>query len=430
MLELGLIAVLGFVGSFGHCVGMCGPIAIAFSLTNAPGQEATPSLSPRQQVRFHLCLNCGRLASYVLVGAAIGGLGSVLVASGQVAGVGSILRRTMAIATGTLLIGLGLRQIAPELLPKLPLLHPIKGALHARLQTVMTVTSQSSQWWTPLVLGFAWGLIPCGFLYTAQLKAAATSSPWLGAATMGAFGLGTLPTMIGMGTYSAWLNRDRRSQLFQFGGWLTLLIGVLTLFRTGDLMVDYAGHLALLCLALALVARPLGKLWHCPLKFRRLLGVSGFVLAVAHTVHMLEHSWNWNPAAVRFMLLQHQWGMVAGMISLLLLLPLALTSTDGAQRYLGRAWRSLHLLSVPALICGCGHAVLAGSSYLGSLQTWGMPMLMTSLLLGGLLLVLAVRSAACWKLLGLERWYTAVRPKPMCPSQGSPQRSPQSTHHS
>lgn len=411
MLELGLIAAVGFLGSFGHCVGMCGPIAIAFSLTACSDDEAVDS-SRLQQFWFHLGLNGGRLASYVLVGAAIGGLGSVLVAGGQMAGVGSGLRRGMALFTGTLLIGLGLRQVAPGLLPKLPMLHPLQGTLHDRLQRVMGHAAQSRRWWTPILLGLAWGLVPCGFLYTAQIKAAETSSLLAGAATMGAFGLGTLPMMVGLGTYSAWLSRDRTSQLFQLGGWITLLIGVLTLLRTGDLMVDYAGHLALLCLALALIARPISKLWRYPLRFRRLLGVGGFVLALAHTVHMLEHSWNWNPAAVRFMLLQHQWGMVAGAIALLLMVPLTFTSTDRAQRRLGTSWRSLHLLSIPAILLGGLHAIVAGSSYLGNLQVSGRPLLHSGLLAGGVLLVLAVRSPVVWRLCHLERWYTPARARP------------------
>ncbi|MEM9768229.1 MAG: sulfite exporter TauE/SafE family protein [Cyanobacteria bacterium P01_D01_bin.71] len=414
MLELGLVAALGFLGSFGHCVGMCGPITVAFSLasSSADSNESTAADSGPSRLQhfwFHLCLNLGRLTSYMLVGAAIGGLGSVLVAGGQMAGVGSGLRRGMALLTGALLIAIALRQLAPNLLPRSPFWHPLRGVLHERLQRVMATTSQSQQWWTPFLLGLAWGLIPCGFLYTAQIKAAETSSLSSGAATMAAFGLGTLPMMVGLGTYSACLSQDRTSQLFRLGGWITLIIGVLTLLRTGDLMVDYAGHLSLLCLALALIARPIGKLWIYPLRFRRLLGVAGGVLALAHTIHMLEHSWNWNPVAVRFMLPQHQYGMVAGAIALLLLLPLTFTSTDAAQKRLGSAWRSLHLLSIPALLLGGGHAIMAGSSYLGSLQMQGQPLLHSGLLAGGLLLVLAVRSPQCWQLLHLKRWYVPAR---------------------
>ena len=406
MLELGLIATLGFLGSFGHCVGMCGPITLAFSLANQSGADAADAAPRWQQWRFHLLLNLGRLTSYLLVGAAIGGLGSVLVAGGQVAGIGSGLRRGMALLTGTLLILIGLRQVAPHWLPQLPFWHPLRGQLHDRLQRVMSQTSQSSQWWTPMTLGLAWGLIPCGFLYTAQIKAAATGSVVVGGATMLAFGLGTLPMMVGLGTYSAWLSGDRTSQLFRFGGWITLLIGLLTLMRTGDLMVDYAGHLALGCLALALIARPGSRLWPYLLKCRRLLGVAACVLAVAHTLHMLEHSWNWNFSAWRFMLPQHQWGIGAGVISLSLMLPLAITSTNAAQRHLGKAWRSLHLLSLPALILGGLHTIVTGSTYLGSLQWQGRPLVYSGLVGAIVLVVLAVRSPSVWQWCGAQKWYT------------------------
>ncbi len=32
-LDLWLTAAIGFLGSFGHCVGMCGPVAAAFALS-------------------------------------------------------------------------------------------------------------------------------------------------------------------------------------------------------------------------------------------------------------------------------------------------------------------------------------------------------------------------------------------------------------
>lgn len=420
MLELGLVAALGFLGSFGHCVGMCGPIAIAFSLASQSdaGQENTQP-SRVQQFIFHLLLNLGRLTSYVLVGAAIGGLGSVLVAGGQVAGVGSVLRRSIALLTGGLLILMGLRQVAPGLLPKLPFLHPLQGALHQRLQQAMDKTSQVQRWWTPMLIGLAWGLVPCGFLYTAQVKAASASTPLGGATTLLAFGLGTLPTMVGLGTYSAWISGDRKSQLFQLGGWITLLIGVLTLMRTGDLMVDYSGHLSLVCLGLALVARPLSKVWAYPLKCRRLLGISAFVLALAHTMHMLEHSWNWNFAAVNFMLPQHQWGVYAGIVGLLLMIPLTFTSTDFAQRKLGKSWRSLHLLSIPILILCVIHCILAGSTYLGSLQWQGRPLIYSLCLSGAMMLVFAMRAPFLWEFLNLEQFYMPVKRHPAAAPQPS-----------
>lgn len=171
MLDLLLIFGLGFLGSFGHCAGMCGPIATAFALsTQTDGAKAR-----WRQFMFHLLLNFGRILSYVLIGAGIGALGSVLVAGGQMAGVGSLLRRSMAIVTGLLLIWFGLNQIRPDGLPPLPVLHPFtQGKLHERLNRGMMQLSFDRQWWTPFALGMVWGLIPCGFLYAAQIKAAET----------------------------------------------------------------------------------------------------------------------------------------------------------------------------------------------------------------------------------------------------------------
>lgn len=355
MLDWLLLIALGFLGSFGHCLGMCGPLAVAFSL------------SCSHLFRFHLLLNLGRIFSYALVGGLLGAISSVLVASGQLLGIGSLFRQVMAIFTGLILIWFGLRQIKPHWLPNLPFLHPLEKAWHNQLSSKMIQLSLKRSWWTPTLLGAIWGLIPCGFLYVAQLKAIATGSFWLGAGTMLGFGLGTMPMMLGIGISTAKLSEDQRSQLFRLGGWVTLGIGILTLLRT-DKMFDYTGHGALFLLMLALIARPVSGFWSAPLRFRRALGVGCFVLALAHTAHMLDHSLNWNLGAIAFMLNQHQWGMRAGILALLLLLPAAVTSFDGAQKALGKWWRQIHLLSVPALILAIIHTVLLGSHYLGALQ--------------------------------------------------------------
>lgn len=388
MLDLVLIMALGFLGSFGHCVGMCSPIAVAFALTDAKNQTNSPANSQTNwlpQLRFHLLLNLGRLVSYALVGAAIGGVGSVLIAGGQLAGIGGSLRRGMAIFTGLLLIWLALGHLQPQFLPQLPLLTFGKH-LHDRLNRLLyhfsfphqdsknqnpqnSENSQNSQtqWWTPALLGSIWGLIPCGFLYAAQIKAAETGDPWRGAATMAAFGLGTMPSMVLVGVASARLGVDRRSQLFRLGSWLTLTIGILLLLRN-DAMVDYTGHGALFLLMLALVARPLSKFWGQPLKYRRAIGVGAYILAIAHTAHMVDHTFRWNLSAFTFLLPTHQIALACGGAALLAMTPAAITSFDSLQQRLGKYWRSLHLLTIPALLLAAIHTVLIGSHYWGNLQ--------------------------------------------------------------
>ncbi|NEO99193.1 MAG: sulfite exporter TauE/SafE family protein [Symploca sp. SIO2E9] len=400
MLDLLFVLTLGFLGSFGHCVGMCGPLTLAFSLS-MQGETAQGWFS---QLAFHGLLNLGRIVSYALVGAVLGGVGSALISGAQLAGVGSGLRQGIAIFTGLLLIWFGCWQVKPDWLPSLPILHPLQGSLHLRLSNAMSRLSYQTSWWTPLLLGGVWGFIPCGFLYAAQIKAAATSNPLMGAATMLAFGLGTMPMMLGVGISASRLSADRRSQLFRMGGWVTITIGILTLLRT-DAMVDFTGHGALLLLMLALIARPVSGLWAGLLHYRRALGVGAFVLAIAHTGHMLDHTLDWNLKAISYMLPQHQLGIITGILALVLITPAAGTSFDYMQKLLGKRWRQIHLLSIPALLLAGIHTVVIGSNYLGQLQlSWDNQV--RAVIIGILIIgILLVRVRSFWSLLSLEKFY-------------------------
>jgi uncharacterized protein len=393
MADLLLVMLLGLLGSFGHCVGMCGPLTAAFALSQ---QASQPSW--QQRFAFHGLLNLGRIVSYALVGAGIGALGSVLVAGGQLAGIGSGLRQGLSIATGLLLIWMGLTQINPKLLPGIPLLHPLlQGGFHERLSAGMMKLSSHAYWWTPAFLGMTWGLIPCGFLYTAQVKAAETGNLWHGTATMLAFGLGTMPSMLGIGLSTSLLSRDRRSQLFRMGGWVTLAIGILTLLRT-DAMVDYTGHAAIAFLMLALLARPISRLWSFPLRYRRVLGVGAYVLSLAHTGHMLDHTFEWDLQGLPFLPIEQQVGLWAGIIAIGLMTPVALTSFDWMVKTLGQYWRYIHLLSVPALILCVAHTILIGSHYLGATEWTTANKVLSGCVLAATVGVLCMRLPWLWSI--------------------------------
>lgn len=405
MLDYALVMLLGFLGSFGHCIGMCGPLTAAFSL--AQGQSATPTVW--RSLLFHGLLNIGRMTSYALVGGAIGVLGSVLIAGGQFSGIDSLLRRGIALFTGSLLIWMGLIQVAPALLPKIPFLHPMRPMrLHQRLNAAMTKLAVRSHPLTPFLLGIAWGLIPCGFLYAAQLKATATGDLWKGAATMLAFGLGTLPSMMGIGLSTARLSADRRSQLFRMGGWVMIAIGSLTLLRTSE-MVDYNGHAALILLILALVARPLSRLLPGLMRYRRALGVGAFILSLAHTVYMLDHTFAWHLEAIPFLLPLQQVGVWAGITAMGLMIPLALTSFDSLAHRLGPYWHQIHKLASFTLVMAVIHAVLIGSHYLGNIEWAIANKVCTGFLILCTVVVFLVRWRWIWFMVSLEKFYVSSR---------------------
>ncbi len=357
-LDLFLISTLGLFGSFGHCAGMCGPLSVSFALSQQSQQQPNQLSS----FGFHFLLNLGRIVSYGLVGIVLGSLGSLFFTTW--------LRQGMAIATGLLLIWLGLSRILAQKSLQIPILVSFQVKLHQVVGRAMNKVADTKTWLTPLILGFFWGLIPCGFLYIAQIKAVETGNIWQAFLTMLAFGLGTTPVMIILGISAARFSADRQTQLYQLGGWITLVIGILTLLRT-QAMIDHTGHGALILLILALIAKPVSRWWAGLLKFRRLIGVGAYILAVAHTFHMMDHSLNWNLQVVSFMLPHHQRGLLLGIIALILMTPAALTSSDRWQQILGSSWRKVHLLTVPALILVAIHTIFLGSHYLGELDfTW------------------------------------------------------------
>ena len=89
-----------------------------------------------------------------------------------------------------------------------------------------------------------------------------------------------------------------------------------------------------------------------------------------------------------------------------LMLPLALTSFDGAVKYFGQWWRRLHLLSVPAFVLSGVHTAAIGSHYLGFLE-WSMENQLRTFVLGMVILVVwVVRSRHFWSLFSLQKYYT------------------------
>jgi methionine sulfoxide reductase heme-binding subunit len=147
--------------------------------------------------------------------------------------------------------------------------------------------------------------------------------------------------------------------------WLTWLL------FTGGLGVDPVavyerelGLIALQFLLAGLCVTPLMRFTGINLiRFRRALGVTGFAYAALHLLVwvVLDKQFFWAEMAKD--LLKRPFIMV-GMAAFLLLVPLALTSTDGAIRRIGTAgWRRLHLLTYPAAILGALHYLLVVKSW-------------------------------------------------------------------
>jgi sulfite exporter TauE/SafE len=173
-MEIWTAFLLGLVGSL-HCAGMCGPLALALPAT---GRTRASFLLGR------LNYNLGRILTYSLLGAVVGLVGESLALAG--------LQRWVSLAAG-LAILLGLIASSRYALdtPAVRLVSWLKSGF-ARLLQQRSLSSL-------LVLGLLNGLLPCGLVYAACAGAVAAGGFFSGTQYMLAFGLGTLPMMLGLG---------------------------------------------------------------------------------------------------------------------------------------------------------------------------------------------------------------------------------------
>lgn len=155
--------------------------------------------------------------------------------------------------------------------------------------------------------------------------------------------------------------------LFPYGDWAMVVSGIVVLSQINGMGHDL-GHIGLFLLMLALIARPIKVWWDAPLKYRRGIGVIAFAAALAHVIYTTRVFLEGNLATISSMSAQHKWGMWAGIISLVIMALVAMTSFRFLQRKLGNAWRQIHLLShllsVPVMALAVLHTILVGPHYL------------------------------------------------------------------
>ncbi|MFA0567062.1 sulfite exporter TauE/SafE family protein [Vibrio gallaecicus] len=202
---------IGLIGA-GHCMGMCGGIASLLSIGSQKPSPMTP-----------LLYNLGRLSSYALIGAIVGGAISSIGELSQFNALLGWLRLFTAIFMIILALYIGKwwfgllvfeklgqrlwRYISPIGKSFLPLKHPS----HA------------------LPFGFIWGWLPCGLVYSMLTWAAVSGSSINGAGIMLAFGLGTLPAMLAVGVGANLIKRIQQATLFrQLGAVLIFIYGLYT----------------------------------------------------------------------------------------------------------------------------------------------------------------------------------------------------------
>ena len=108
----------------------------------------------------------------------------------------------------------------------------------------------------------------------------------------------------------------------------------------------------LLTLTISPLRRLTGAAWL--LKYRRMLGLYAFFYASVHFTIYLWLDQMFDPQSIAHDIMRRPF-ITVGFAALMLMLPLALTSTNGWIKRLGKNWRRLHWLVYPAAVLGVLH---------------------------------------------------------------------------
>jgi len=217
---------IAFLGSFGHCIGMCGGIVIAYSSVGLENDRSKTS-----QAVTHLLYSFGRVTTYTVLGAVFGFLGGVVVFNNTTNGI-------LWIVAGIAMVVAGL-----SLLGKLHVIKLIETSFASSkwYQTTFKSLMQGKSTTGYYFLGMLNGLLPCGFVYFFAITAASTASPVYGAFVMFIFGLSTIPALFSLGFFVGLFKQLKfRHLMTQLAAVSVIIYGIYTLYNGYRYLVEPA----------------------------------------------------------------------------------------------------------------------------------------------------------------------------------------------
>ena len=218
------IISIAFLGSFGHCVGMCGGIVIAYSSTKIKSHW-----TKQVQAMAHLLYSFGRISTYMILGALFGLVGGVVTFDNLTSGIFLLITGLLMVLVGFSLLGkIKFLTILEHTCSKSPL-----------YQSTFKSLLGSQSLFSFYLLGMLNGLLPCGFVYVFAITAASTGSAFWGAFVMLIFGLSTVPALFSLGFFVGLFKQSNLRDLFiQLASILLIAFGFYIAYLGYQYLVD------------------------------------------------------------------------------------------------------------------------------------------------------------------------------------------------
>lgn len=225
-----LVAFLMGIFSALHCLGMCG--SIIGSLTLSLKREIRED--KRLLVPFVASYNAGRVMSYTIAGLLAGIAEHVLsVPFGEGHG-----HRLLQIVSALIMLGAGLH--IAGWFPRFAYLERLGIVVWKRIEPYGRRLVPVDTLTRAFVFGMIWGWLPCGLVYAALALAATSGDVVRSTFTMLAFGLGTMPAVMGVGIMTSWMVKLSSMTRFRQASGITLiLLALLAAFPGLNPMVQH-----------------------------------------------------------------------------------------------------------------------------------------------------------------------------------------------
>ncbi|MBI5421026.1 MAG: sulfite exporter TauE/SafE family protein [Parcubacteria group bacterium] len=223
-MSYGFVFLIGLVAAMSTCLAVTGGLLLA---TAAKYNERFPDLSGLEKLKPTLYFNAGRVVSYTILGGVVGALGSVLTFSQRATGTITIVASFVMIVLGFQLLKLfpWMKRFQVKM-PKF-LAHKIHAVSSEALAKedfgVRDCTLGS------FLLGGSTFFLPCGFTQALQLYVLSKGDVWVGAFTMFAFSLGTLPALISLSAISSFVKGSFQTYFLKFAGIVVVVLGVVSM---------------------------------------------------------------------------------------------------------------------------------------------------------------------------------------------------------
>lgn len=224
----------GLLGS-GHCFAMCGGIAgslgVAGQSKSGLGKSGSGKAGQGRQFAVTawkgLQFNLGRILGYAIAGSLTALLlGSISHLSGL-----QWLAVFLRALTALLVALIGFRYLFEW--RGLDIIERWGARVWLRVAPFANRFAASPGGAGRIMLGLCWGFLPCGLVYTLLLTAASTAKAAIGASVMLAFGIGTLPSMLGLTLAAPALATVLRDRDFRrFIGLSLILLAIWMVFST------------------------------------------------------------------------------------------------------------------------------------------------------------------------------------------------------